>query len=187
MTALSFTCLRTPIETMRRLWAKCAAARKRSCVFDAGMQHRDIVPGMTCRETADQRIQRGLAGAIQFCPAIVIGADAAHVGRQPPTLLKCNAFSSADCVRAVAVTCQPRCQIFAPVQAPDHVNRQLLVHASRSSVPFYATARVRTSMGGPAAPLDIETSVRGMADVIAVRWGSGQQVFVDYRNEIIPW
>jgi NAD(P)-dependent dehydrogenase (short-subunit alcohol dehydrogenase family) len=46
---------------------------------------------------------------------------------------------------------------------------------------------VRTSMGGPTAPLDIETSVRGVADVIAKRWGSGQHAFVDYRNEIIPW
>jgi NAD(P)-dependent dehydrogenase (short-subunit alcohol dehydrogenase family) len=46
---------------------------------------------------------------------------------------------------------------------------------------------VRTSMGGPTAPLDIETSVRGVADVIAARWGSGQGVFVDHRNEIIPW
>ena len=25
------------------------------------------------------------------------------------------------------------------------------------------------------------------ADVIAARWGSGGQAFVDYRNEIIPW
>ena len=46
---------------------------------------------------------------------------------------------------------------------------------------------VRTSMGGPGAPLDIETSVRGVADVIAKRWGRGGQAFVDYRNEIIPW
>jgi len=46
---------------------------------------------------------------------------------------------------------------------------------------------VRTSMGGPSAPLDIETSVRGVADVIAARWGTGGQAFVDYRNEIIPW
>jgi NAD(P)-dependent dehydrogenase (short-subunit alcohol dehydrogenase family) len=46
---------------------------------------------------------------------------------------------------------------------------------------------VRTSMGGPGAPLDIETSARGLADVIAARWGSGGQAFVDYRNEIIPW
>ena len=46
---------------------------------------------------------------------------------------------------------------------------------------------VRTSMGGPSAPLDIETSVRSVADVIAARWGTGGQAFVDYRNEIIPW
>jgi NAD(P)-dependent dehydrogenase (short-subunit alcohol dehydrogenase family) len=46
---------------------------------------------------------------------------------------------------------------------------------------------VRTSMGGPTAPLDIETSVRGVADVIAARWGQGGQAFVDYRNEVIPW
>jgi NAD(P)-dependent dehydrogenase (short-subunit alcohol dehydrogenase family) len=46
---------------------------------------------------------------------------------------------------------------------------------------------VRTSMGGRNAPLDIETSMRGVADVIAARWGSGGQAFVNYRNEIIPW
>jgi len=46
---------------------------------------------------------------------------------------------------------------------------------------------VRTSMGGPSAPLDIDTSVRGVADVIAARWGNGGHVFVDYRNQIIPW
>ena len=46
---------------------------------------------------------------------------------------------------------------------------------------------VRTSMGGPNAPLDIDTSVRGVADVIAARWGAGGQAFVDYRNEVVPW
>jgi hypothetical protein len=42
-------------------------------------------------------------------------------------------------------------------------------------------------MGGPDAPLDVETSVRGVADVIAAHWGSGGQAFVDYRNQSIPW
>jgi hypothetical protein len=42
-------------------------------------------------------------------------------------------------------------------------------------------------MGGPSAPLDIATSVRGLADVLAKRAGQGGQAFVDYRNEIIPW
>ena len=46
---------------------------------------------------------------------------------------------------------------------------------------------VRTSMGGPSAPLDIETSVKGVANVIEARWGSGGQAFVDYRNAEIPW
>lgn len=46
---------------------------------------------------------------------------------------------------------------------------------------------VRTAMGGPTAPLDIDTSVRGVADVIEARWGNGGQAFVDYRNAIIPW
>lgn len=46
---------------------------------------------------------------------------------------------------------------------------------------------VRTGMGGPTAPLDIDTSVKGVADVIAARWGNGGQAFVDYRNVIIPW
>lgn len=46
---------------------------------------------------------------------------------------------------------------------------------------------VRTAMGGASAPLDIETSVKGVADVIAKRWGSGGTAFVDYRNELIPW
>ena len=46
---------------------------------------------------------------------------------------------------------------------------------------------VRTSMGGPTAPLDIATSVKGVADVIERRWGSGGQAFVDWRGEVIPW
>ena len=46
---------------------------------------------------------------------------------------------------------------------------------------------VRTAMGGPDAPLDVETSVTGIADVIEQRWGSGGHAFVDYRNTTIPW
>jgi NAD(P)-dependent dehydrogenase (short-subunit alcohol dehydrogenase family) len=46
---------------------------------------------------------------------------------------------------------------------------------------------VRTGMGGPGAPLDIETSARGLVDVMTQRRGHGGQAFVDYRNKIIPW
>ena len=46
---------------------------------------------------------------------------------------------------------------------------------------------VRTSMGGPSAPLDIATSVTGVSNVLEQRAGSQGTYFVDYRNEIIPW
>jgi len=46
---------------------------------------------------------------------------------------------------------------------------------------------VRTDMGGPSAPLDIETSVRGLADVLERRAGTKTHVFVDYRDQVIPW
>lgn len=62
-------------------------------------------------------------------------------------------------------------------------------HAARTDLTVLALhpGVVRTSMGGSTAPLDIETSIRGVADVIAARWGSGGQAFVDWRNEVVPW
>ncbi len=46
---------------------------------------------------------------------------------------------------------------------------------------------VRTAMGGATAPLDIAMSAKGVADVLQRRAGSGGHVFVDYRDQIIPW
>jgi NAD(P)-dependent dehydrogenase (short-subunit alcohol dehydrogenase family) len=46
---------------------------------------------------------------------------------------------------------------------------------------------VRTSMGGPDAPLDIAQSVTGVADMLEKRAGIGGAAFVNYRDEIIPW
>jgi NAD(P)-dependent dehydrogenase (short-subunit alcohol dehydrogenase family) len=46
---------------------------------------------------------------------------------------------------------------------------------------------VRTSMGGPTAPLDIATSVKGVADMLEKRAGTGGHAFVDYRDQVIPW
>jgi NAD(P)-dependent dehydrogenase (short-subunit alcohol dehydrogenase family) len=46
---------------------------------------------------------------------------------------------------------------------------------------------VRTDMGGPSAPLDVETSVTGMLSVIDKRRGNGGVAFVDYSNAAIPW
>lgn len=46
---------------------------------------------------------------------------------------------------------------------------------------------VRTDMGGPHATLDVETSVRGIADMIAARRGQPGSFFVDYQNRGVAW
>ncbi len=45
---------------------------------------------------------------------------------------------------------------------------------------------VRTAMGGEAAPLSVEESVRGLADVIERDHAPGHR-FVDYQGQTIPW
>jgi len=46
---------------------------------------------------------------------------------------------------------------------------------------------VRTDMGGPSAPLDIETSMRGVADVLAAQHGKRGLAYLNYRGETVPW
>ena len=46
---------------------------------------------------------------------------------------------------------------------------------------------VRTDMGGGAAPLDIATSVRGLADVIAARQGKNGIAYLDYQGNAVTW
>ncbi len=62
-------------------------------------------------------------------------------------------------------------------------------HAARPDLTILAVhpGVVRTSMGGPTAPLDIATSVTGVTNVLEQRAGKGGTFFVDYRNQIIPW
>jgi NAD(P)-dependent dehydrogenase (short-subunit alcohol dehydrogenase family) len=46
---------------------------------------------------------------------------------------------------------------------------------------------VKTDMGGAEAPLDVGTSVRGIADQLEKRAGKGGLAFVDYQGEALPW
>jgi NAD(P)-dependent dehydrogenase (short-subunit alcohol dehydrogenase family) len=46
---------------------------------------------------------------------------------------------------------------------------------------------VRTEMGGAGALLDIDTSVRGMADAIAARRGRPGAAYVDYKGNDVAW
>lgn len=46
---------------------------------------------------------------------------------------------------------------------------------------------VRTDMGGPHADIDVETSVTGLADVLAAQAGAGGHRFLDYQGNTLPW
>lgn len=46
---------------------------------------------------------------------------------------------------------------------------------------------VQTDMGGQSAPVDVPTSVRGIADQIGARAGRSEHVFLDYTGREIPW
>jgi len=46
---------------------------------------------------------------------------------------------------------------------------------------------VRTDMGGGSADLDVETSVRGLVDVILARRGTPGSAFLDYSGAELPW
>jgi len=46
---------------------------------------------------------------------------------------------------------------------------------------------VKTDMGGAGADIDVATSVKGMADVLEAKAGSGKHEYLDYRGKTIPW
>jgi NAD(P)-dependent dehydrogenase (short-subunit alcohol dehydrogenase family) len=46
---------------------------------------------------------------------------------------------------------------------------------------------VRTDMGGANADIDVETSVKGMVDVLEAQAGAGGHQFLNYKGETLPW
>lgn len=46
---------------------------------------------------------------------------------------------------------------------------------------------VKTDMGGAEAPLDVETSCRGMVEQVKRAAGQGGHRFIDYQGETLPW
>jgi NAD(P)-dependent dehydrogenase (short-subunit alcohol dehydrogenase family) len=46
---------------------------------------------------------------------------------------------------------------------------------------------VRTDMGGPNAHLDVETSMKGVADTITSRTGQPGLHYVNYQGQTVPW
>lgn len=61
-------------------------------------------------------------------------------------------------------------------------------HADKSrTVLLLHPGWVRTDMGGAGAAVDVATSVRGLAEVIAAREGKAGLAFVDYQGKELPW
>ncbi len=46
---------------------------------------------------------------------------------------------------------------------------------------------VKTDMGGDQAPLDVETSTRGMVEQVTRAVGHGGHLYLDFRGESLPW
>jgi len=46
---------------------------------------------------------------------------------------------------------------------------------------------VKTDMGGDGADIDVATSVKGLADVLEAKAGSGKHEYLDYQGKTIPW
>ena len=46
---------------------------------------------------------------------------------------------------------------------------------------------VRTDMGGESAPLDVQTSVKGLVDQVEDHVGRGGQFYLDYQGATIDW
>lgn len=71
------------------------------------------------------------------------------------------------------------------------LNKLLRAYAARAGGErsFFALMPgwVRTDMGGPDAPVSVEDSAKGLANVLEARSGTPGLVFVDYQNNLIPW
>jgi NAD(P)-dependent dehydrogenase (short-subunit alcohol dehydrogenase family) len=67
--------------------------------------------------------------------------------------------------------------------------KSLAVEIDGKDVTFIAMhpGWVKTDMGGASAPLDVATSVRGIADQLEKRAGKGGLAFIDYKGEELPW
>ena len=73
--------------------------------------------------------------------------------------------------------------------ALDMLLRSVAARQAKSGRTFLAVdpGWVRTDMGGPGATLDVETSTRGVTEMLDARRGTPGAFFVTYANKELPW
>lgn len=74
--------------------------------------------------------------------------------------------------------------------ALNHLTRTFvsgLDDGSRYSILSMHPGWVRTDMGGAEAPLDVETSCRGMVEQTTRAAGQGGHRYIDYQGQTLPW
>jgi NAD(P)-dependent dehydrogenase (short-subunit alcohol dehydrogenase family) len=82
---------------------------------------------------------------------------------------------------------------FAPIYAASKAALNKLTRAFYAALEAPVTVLsihpgwVKTDMGGPHADIDIATSVRGVADVLESKAGSGKHEFLDYQGKTVLW
>ncbi|MHB1375523.1 MAG: SDR family NAD(P)-dependent oxidoreductase, partial [Thauera sp.] len=73
--------------------------------------------------------------------------------------------------------------------ALNHLTRSFVASLGESTLTVLSMhpGWVKTDMGGSEAPLDVETSTRGMTEQVLRAIGQGGHRYLDYQGNPLPW
>jgi NAD(P)-dependent dehydrogenase (short-subunit alcohol dehydrogenase family) len=145
---------------------------------NAGVTNR---PTDTFGEVATEEFVRVMLTNV-LAPMRIVESFAALVGREGVIAVMSSGLGS------VADNTSGGWEVYrASKAALNTAMRSFAARHRRATLLAISPGWVRTDMGGPGASLDVDTSVRGMADVIAARSGKAGHAFVDHKGDTVPW
>ncbi|MCP9339534.1 SDR family oxidoreductase [Stutzerimonas xanthomarina] len=73
--------------------------------------------------------------------------------------------------------------------ALNHMTRTFVAELGETGVTVLSMhpGWVKTDMGGEQAPLEVETSARGMVEQVTKALGTGGHRYLDYQGDLLPW